>query len=341
MNDYDVYYRAGHSAFEFLMGRPVSFGLIHGESSPFRYPPFMAWVFMPFAWLPLDLGRGVWVAIGWCAYLASLMRLEKAFTLSGYARWALAVGTIRFAVDNSNIGQISTILGWLLIEGALNSNFYKRAGSLALAGLVKLQPLVFVGIWAVRRERALLYAFLASLLALMALSLTFGTEAFVTWLYLSTQATQILDPAIVGNQSLYGTLLRIFGPGRSAGAVFSVTLIITTFVAIRAWRSRGWSDLFAWQLGLASLPVFGLITWKNTYVFWALPLAFLLVKSPRLGVFAAGIFFLPSQGIIGSDWNGALLRYGILPLSALLIILASSLKPALGNGDHSIVKPQS
>ena len=181
MNDYDVYYRAGHSAFEFLMGRPVSFGLIHGESSPFRYPPFMAWVFMPFAWLPLDLGRGVWVAIGWCAYLASLMRLEKAFTLSGYA-----LGSCRR--DHSIRGRqfqhraISTILGWLAGEGFARGTFTNELEALRWP-LGQASTTVFI--WDMGSPTR------AS--ALVCLSCipsrpdgpvaTFGTEAFVTWLY--------------------------------------------------------------------------------------------------------------------------------------------------------------
>lgn len=314
--DFDVYYDYGKKTLDVLFGTgQAHFGVDPVNTSPFRYAPLWGILFAPFALLSLESARAVWVVIQWVFYERALGRTKQFFRLSHGQEWILMLGTLRFAWDCSSIGQISCLFAWLLIEAAIHFKEWKKGGIfLALASSIKLHPLVLLGI-PLFKGRWQWWAVTVASLALIVLgSYLLKPQALDAYLALLRYSANVLPPETIGNQSFYGAFIRIWG--ESGPGIFYGFLGLTAAACLYFWKRSGWDDIAAWMLGIAMLPLFGMLTWKNTYVVFLFPLGYLVRRLPKATFTLALSFQLLSQGVIGRDLNAISLKYGFLPWMA-------------------------
>jgi Glycosyltransferase family 87 len=152
--DFRSYYHAGTKVREGLS--PYFFYLPEqGWVSMFSYPPFFAFLMLPFSFLPIKIGSLIWN----CFSLMALFRvyyvvidnlsIRNYIDLNNYRLFTFftILFTIRFILYNFDLSQSTLIVMWGALEGL---NLIKREkfiiGSLLIAGVisVKLLPLVFV-----------------------------------------------------------------------------------------------------------------------------------------------------------------------------------------------------
>ncbi len=316
--DFDLYFRQASRFLSQLRGESPSFLLVFGETASFRYAPVWGWVFAPFALLPIELARLLWVTLQWGALAATLIKLRRSLGLSSSATLIVLVGMLRFAIDNSQVGQISTLLACLFVFSALN-RARTSAVTFAAGALLKFQAVLLLGVELARKDSRRFALGLAALAAGGLLSLTFGAEPFQIWFELLLRPDALFLPNTLNNQSLFGAFIRI-APSRSAQLFLSI-LIVSVTIAGYQWRRRGLARESGLALGLALIPIFGVVSQKNLYLLWILPLAYLARARPKAAALCATLFTTPSQFIIGSAANEWALRYGLLPLTALLFAL--------------------
>lgn len=314
--DFDVYYDYGKKIWATLNGNAnVSYAVDPSNSSPFRYAPIWGIFFAPLSLLPHPVARALWVIFQWICYERALGKVKRFFNLSHAQEWLLILGTLRFAWDNSSIGQISCLFALLMIEAAIALNSWKTgAASFALAASLKFQPLVLLALPLLKKQWKLVSGTLGGLAILLGASFLISNEATQAYFALAQNSVSVLAIDTIGNQSLYGALSR--AADTIATPLFGGALAFTALLCLYLWKKSGWDLVVAWVLGLAMLPVFGVLTWKNTYVLFLFPLAYFTKCAPRATFAIALAFALTSQGVIGRDLNGTFLFYGVLPLIA-------------------------
>src|SRR4030095_15964222 len=126
-NDFNVYY---HAAREVIAGRdPYRHSL--GEWTPYIYPPLLAELIVPLAFLPLPIAAYVWFLIGATSIAAAAWmsaRLvndkeggtpEPGTTESASRRAAIAacavIIVLRFVLDTFNLGQVNALVAALAV----------------------------------------------------------------------------------------------------------------------------------------------------------------------------------------------------------------------------------
>jgi len=321
-SDFDVYYDYGKKMVDVFWGTgQAHFGVDPVNTSPFRYAPIWGILFVPFALLPHEAARAVWVVIQWVFYERALGRTKEFFRLSYGQEWILLLGTLRFAWDCSSIGQISCLFAWLAIEAAIHFKDWKKGGPyLALAASIKLHPLVLLGIPLFKKRWTWVSAALGALAITLLASWLIHAQAFESYVALLRYSTHVLSPDTIGNQSFYGAFLRV--GGENGPALFYSLLAVSAALCFQFWKKSAWDDAAAWMLGLAMLPLFGMLTWKNTYVLYLFPLGYLVRRMPKSTFALAAAFALLSQGVIGRDLNAISLHYGFLPWVAWIGMMA-------------------
>lgn len=211
--DFGNYYRAGAA-------------LLAGESpysvARFDYPPLLAFLAAPLAWLPLAAARWVWLAIAELCLLAAAWltwRWLGADRVAGgavLAVWCLA-GTVP---ENLVLGQVNPVL-LVLIAAALHG-WERRPGaagaSIGIAAALKLWPGVLaLGFLGRRRGRPLATAAIAAAVLLLG-----------PWLWIRALLPAPHEPTTAGywrgtpaplNFSLPAVALRLADPPREPGAL--------------------------------------------------------------------------------------------------------------------------
>jgi len=292
---------------------------IRGEP---RYPPTVRVLLAPLAALPIGLAAAVWALLNLAAVAAlpgALERLSGASLREQALPW-LAV--LPFMLDAFALGQSDPINLFLVTAGlglARASRPVTGAGLIGLAGMIKVLPIAFWGVPAVRRRLAATVAgALMTLLASIALLVVFagwgpGLRGIAEWLTVLREqegpwglvATQ--NSLRENNEALAIVLARTFGdldPGLLRNAVSLARLrldviwgiwvailaaMMLTWVgcAVRARRApseRGWLGMFA--LTAVVMLVASPIAWPH-YFLWLLPAALFLARRRRLLVAVA------------------------------------------------------
>ncbi len=324
--DFDVYYDAGTRFYQVLRGQAADFTVRTDETSPFRYAPFLGWLFIPLTFLPRYGALAVWAFLQWCCYGCSLWLLRKHFKLSAGSCWIVFLGTLRFAVDNANIGQISALDLLLLTFAATSTSATFSGWSLAATSLIKIRPLAFAGIWILRKDWKRIRSLGMGLVVLILLSLSFGHEAFLYWTK-NLFHTSLIHASSFGNQALWG----VFSQNTNYGSLLHHTLAVCTLIGFyRLWLRHRKNFNLGWSLGIVWILAFGMLTWKNTFILLAFPLSYVLTlkssSSTRLALGASLIFLLSSREVIGwlsvPIYDATMLYRTTAVLSLLLIPLA-------------------
>ena len=145
-----------------------------------------------------------------------------------------------------------------------------------------------------------------------------GKNALEAWIGLFLQSHDVLSPATIGNQSIYGALFRHIDTPK---IYFIGLFLVSSLIFIKSWHKKNWDTFYGFSTLTALLPIFGILTWKNTYVFWCIPFAYFIKKYGYKAVLPCAVLFqVLSQGIIGKSLNAISLSYGFLPLIALVFI---------------------
>jgi alpha-1,2-mannosyltransferase len=247
--------------------QPVAVAANH-FGAVFKVPPFYGMLLLPYGRLEVQTALDLHRALGVGLYLAGATMLFRLFRPNLGASPALAavavvMGLTQPSFDSLAYGQIDIVLLALMIATLLGLRGGRPALAglaIAVAGLLKLYPLVLVVFLAVRREwRAIVWTG-AWLIALNGLSV-----AVLGWHEHVVYATQVL-PRIGGgtgwveNQTLNGFLSRLMlgalrpepvhdrGLDALTGAGFVVMAALSAWTAGRPSDRR--SSLFALQFGL-------------------------------------------------------------------------------------------
>lgn len=151
-NDINVYLYAAQS---YLNGDNM---YTNNPYNFYLYSPLFALLLSPFALLPWELSRCLWLFINvaclWRifiiikAYCQNHVRLNK----KNYQIWVgiLALLSAGFVNHNVNLGQITILILWLTIEAvekAYKGNWAKAGMLLALGINIKIIPIIVIGYW--------------------------------------------------------------------------------------------------------------------------------------------------------------------------------------------------
>ncbi|MEJ5928890.1 glycosyltransferase 87 family protein [Corynebacterium sp. H128] len=273
--DLQVY---AHGGMTFLRGLPLyaaSFGE-SGNGLPFTYPPFAAFLFSTFAWLPFP----VVVTLYLCACLACLWAIARWLALPVPTAVVTALFLCAHPTFNTlSFGQINIFLMTLILADAFDKRpaWLPRGVLIGIAAAIKVTPGIFLLWFLVRRDfRGLLGMLAGGAAATLGMAVwkprdtwTYFTEALV-------DPNRVGNPAYIYNAALKGDLLRLGAPDAVWYLALVVSLALGVWAAYRAHRCGQpvLSLVFIAAIGLLVSP----ISWTHHWT-WLPVLALLAIKS--------------------------------------------------------------
>lgn len=310
-NDFNVYYFAAQ---EILEGRtPYDNSL--GAWTPYLYPPLLAELLAPFAWLPLPVAAYLWflinafslfVALRMSARLACRDEQEFRVPPSGGSldkgRFRLKAGLqtftpaitlfvlLRFVLDNFDYGQVNITVAALAVAHLYFYSKDKKIASavvLIFAASIKITPLVFLLYHLAKGRVKFAAACVALMIAATVLSFApFGSrapEAFHTFVNRTIKNEQGFNFAFHGNQSLRGAIERLKGNVEARDPSSAMAMIVgLAFLALAFFVAFKTQSEIA-----AAAPFFCLsvllspLSWKQHFVILMLPIALLVHEALR------------------------------------------------------------
>ena len=281
--DFRIYMWGGHAV---LHDSRLYHDLAYGHW--FTYSPFAAIVFVPVATLPLAVARVLWDLASVAALAYSCVIIGK---LAGYRPSRIMVaGVVAAAValdpvwETLFLGQINLLLLaliltdiWLVSRG---STRWAVGAGVGIAAAIKLTPAIFIVFFLLaRRTKAACVAAGAFIGCGLAGFLVAPRASARYWAHLSHDTGRVGAPYI-GNQSPYGTAIRIAEGQGHIGAWWIVVPLVFAAIGLAAAailaRRRDWLGATAvtGTTGLLVSP----ISWAHHWV-WILPALVLLVRS--------------------------------------------------------------
>lgn len=130
-------------------------------NNPFYYPPWFAWLMIPFAWLPYQVARGVWLFANIGLWAIGLLNLSKLldWPTPGWKRWtAFILVTLLFAWMTLHYEQMGIVLFALVVGLLVSLRWESVPGTGSFLALLMIKPnvtlfLVFaVSLWLLRRR---------------------------------------------------------------------------------------------------------------------------------------------------------------------------------------------
>lgn len=270
----------------------------------YDYPPTLADLLIPFTSVNIFLALCLWLGVNVVALaVAGLMLLKMAEIPPGtYFAWIVAsLFLFRPVLECFYYGQIAVVLLLLLVAAvSLYLSGHKQGAALlmAVAGAIKLTPLIMVVPLFAWRDWKALRAFALWLVAiLMAMMAINGTGTLNTYFVqeLPSMASKIVD---VTNHSL-GTALQIFWLGTEKGTPSPVVawvgrLLSLLVLCIAGWLSRAEKGKHPTRAEIVEIVAMFLllsccispISWVHAYVL-SIPALIILGKKlwrGRLGI---------------------------------------------------------
>lgn len=350
-NDFNVYYFASR---EIIEGRdPYERSLT--DSTSYLYPPLLAELLIPGAFLPLPVAAYIWFLLSIASLTAAalmcgnlVMEKTEVTTLEAWSAPAvigvLAVVAVgRFALDNLAMGQVNLVVMALAVAHVY---LYARkkplasAAALAVATAIKLTPFILI-FYHIARRRFRFAAGCALLTGVVSLGsfAPLSSSAVERFASRTIGNRQGFDLGYSGNQSLRAVEARVrCQSGEAAREPFTfvslaaglVLLCVAFFASGRASSEAAASAPF-----LCCSVLLSPLSWKGHYVILLLPIAlvareaFLAGKGWRgrrwwgclAAVFAA--FNLTSPRVVGVEIATAIERWSLIIAFALLILASS------------------
>lgn len=283
MLDLEVY-RMGSASL--VNGNDNLYSLVHywkDLTLLYTYPPFSTVVFAPISFGSATLATQMMGAIIICALARAswLLGSHMAAASRGSAlTLSLAIFTLGLAGEPGRsalgLGQVATILAWLLVEDWLGLGRGRRLGGVltGIATGIKLVPAIYIAAYAVlgqwRRAGLAGMTFLATAVV-GAVLLPVSSRLF--WTGVGFDASRVGDVATPGNQSLKALAWRTVPPESRIAwwMFFSLVVGCVWIYLIRGYDRAG--DVVAVVLltGLAGLLV-SPVSWSHHWV-WLAPTA--------------------------------------------------------------------
>ncbi len=190
----------------------------------FRYAPAIAFLFVPFGLLPVELAALVFFVLkaAACVYVTSVVARHVGLPAAHrhVLLWALVLvgGYVVEEFRYGNVHFFCIALMVLAYDAAESGRVMTPAAALALAIATKLTPIVLLGYFALRRRGAICLATAAVLVALALLpAAVVGTAVNARLLKgFSTYAMEKIDEE--DNYALRGVLVRYLTPAHTADA---------------------------------------------------------------------------------------------------------------------------
>ena len=281
MVDVQVYVWGGHMAR--LQGTPYQGAFqIYNLHLYFTYPPMAAAVFWVVSDLPLavvkwlitsasvaSLAGVTWLSWGKLGYRRTRGRLGATLLVTAIALWLEPVQqTLAF-------GQVNAVLMLVVVADlCLPDGSLLKGVGVGLAAGFKLTPLIFVPyLLLTRRYRAAVVAlgtFGFTIAASDVLLPKAAHQFWARWTFL--KLSRVGNVAYIGNQSLYGAVIRLLGSTRTAhpyylGAATVIGLAGLLLAAGLSWRGHELAGVVTCALtGLLVSPV----SWSHHWV-WIVP----------------------------------------------------------------------
>jgi alpha-1,2-mannosyltransferase len=312
--DFQLYHRVAtqflHGDYE-LYPRSVYEGTPRGDSHEYLYAPVVAFLFVPFAWLPLHAAAFLFACLKIPAYayvvwvIARRLGVERRYAVLMSAALLVVGGYVVEEFRNGNFHAFVILLMVMAFDQAERGRTFVSAAALGLAIVAKLTPLALLGYFAWRRRFALCAATLAAVAVLWALPVPFVgldmnlhlTEGFFR------SAAAMADES--DNFSLRGALLRTltvnplqnpdYVPTNVADVPVTVVSVVwllvlvalAVAVAVALWKApdNSAASLLDFSLVLTAILVISPHTQRMHFSMLVVPvvcLTGLLVASPRL-----------------------------------------------------------
>ena len=311
-NDFNVYY---HAAREVIGGRdPYQHSL--GDWTPYIYPPLLAEIIVPLAFLPLPVAAYVWFVVGAGSIVAAAwisarlatdsegtFVLEQSASALASRRAAIAVCAaivvLRFVLDTFNLGQVNALV---LVLAVAHVHLYARdrkalsAVALVIAVSIKLTPALLLLYHLAKLRLRFVALCVALLVAVTAISLLpfghHGAEVLQTFWNRTVKNEQGYDFGYSGNQSLRGAIARLTGETNEAHpdgrepnrpddpTTLLVSMVLLAIAAFAAVRAR--TELAAAAPLFCCMVLLSPLSWKAHYVILIPPVAYLISRAKVL-----------------------------------------------------------
>ena len=319
---------AGGNPYDYHQVAPVLLDVTGSMgNNPYYYPPWFAWLFVPVAFLPFQIARGVWMAFNLVIWNLSLWKLsgilhwqQKGWRL--YALFLLSTLTFGWITMRYEQASILVFAIFVLTILSIQNEQWDRTGVWMALLLIKpnitLITVAVLCLWFIRRRQ-----WRPVLVMMAALIILFAAATLITpdWFepFFASGFWQGLTSALDGPDQVVAVRinttvfdwLAIFGvEGFLRGAIYGL-LAITGFV-ILAWTVyRVESPLEL--MGISLLVSFALTPYALQYdytplvlvLFWALSLCVSSPTSRRVGLLLAMFVFSVSvwqQNIAWGFW---------------------------------------
>ncbi|MBK9194937.1 MAG: DUF2029 domain-containing protein [Flavobacteriales bacterium] len=344
LNDFRVYWSAADAL---LHGQQV-YGLPFGESTGFfKYSPFVAMLFEPFALLPFHVASVVWF---WCiagATIAVIIRLHRLLlqhiVLGPLARPNLLLVLSLLCVANHvvrelHLGNVNMMLLLLAVVAYASADQRPRLAGVLLAVLFMVKPYLCILVipFLVRGHWKLVGAGVAAGVAMLALPVVFGFshsfDLHSAWLQSMVQHGDYLTS---GN-TISSLLHRTTGVTDTAPlqvGIIALTMVVATILAWRLHKegpmSMGNYVLF---FGLLAL-VPNLVITDTQHFLLALPLfSFAIHKlAERRAPIVLALFIVicilhgaNSSDLLGGELSDKVNAWGVLGVANLMLIALSA-----------------
>ena len=332
-------------------------GTLDIKSEP-RYPPTVRVLMAPLAALPIAAAAAIWTILSLAAVVALPGAVERLSGLSLREQALPWLAVLTFVLDAFALGQSDPINLFLVTSGlglARASRGVAGASLIGFAGMIKVLPVVFWGVMAVRRRLtaavtgALLTALASLLLLTGSAGWTAGMHSVAEWVEVLQERegpwglVSNRNSLRENNEALAAVLARTFGDldpvlTRNAvslahaplRAIWSIWLVVLAAVAVvwaacairarRAPPARAWLGMFA--LTAVVMLVASPIAWPH-YFMWLLPATLYLAGRPRLLVAVAVVgqlgMMIPILRGVGVHMITALVLFALVARDLLAI----------------------
>jgi alpha-1,2-mannosyltransferase len=299
------------------------------KASSLVYPPFTAYVFVPFALLPY--------AVGACAYVVLLLAaVPAALWLIGVRDWRCYGVVFMWAplLACLRVGALGPVLVLLAAAAWRYRDRAVLAGFL-LAAVISLKlflwPLAFWPL-AMRRWRASAATFAFTAAALFVPFVPLGTHVLRAYPHLLQVLDGVFGPVSFSSVALFEAMGA--SPHAAAAGLVCLALVLMGLLVVLARGADG--DRRAFVLGVGASLLLSPIVWTHYYVLLALPLALTRPRLTRAWLIPLVLWSAPA---LESHGNLRLLLTGIAIVVSVVAVCIrpigarrSALVPAAASG---------
>lgn len=280
--DFSVYMWGGHA-----VAQDPRLYLVPAPGHWFTYPPFAAALFAAITVIPLITAQVLWALASVAAFAVAchltlkLAGARPSLTTTGAATAAgLATEPVYHTLFN---GQINTILLAFVLADVWRVAQGRRAGiATGIAAAIKLTPGIFVLLFLLtRRTKAALAAMATFAVCTLIGYLVAPGASRLYWTRIFYD-TKRVDAPYIGNQSLYGTAIRLLGGAGHAGGWYLLLPLaagVAGLATATVFARRGEWLTAAAVTGVTSLLI-SPVSWTHHWV-WIMPALIVLARGRR------------------------------------------------------------